>query len=216
MLAQVVYITYTPLGKKWHLCTRRLAYILHELWLRGVFHVYTTLKPQPSDICSGSGHMHCKRPLASVWVVYTQNTPRNHDLYITYSMVYSLALEGSKSPAGTHAHTHIRMHTHTDTHTHTHTHTYIRTYVHTNAHKKYGPHFVTVQKSLLSTLQTCKLVLTIILDLGPWVRLLLFTHNHTCFFIHILRDALYKKSVNIHSSSCRYRLQVLNKWQAHL
>ena len=52
MMAQVVYITYTPLGKKWRLCTRRLAYILHESWLFGVFRVYTTLKPQPSDVCS--------------------------------------------------------------------------------------------------------------------------------------------------------------------
>ena len=43
MLAQVVYIAYTPLCEKWCLCTRRLAYILHELWLLGVFRVYTTL-----------------------------------------------------------------------------------------------------------------------------------------------------------------------------
>ena len=56
MLAQAVYIAYTPLAKKWCLCTRRLAYILHESWLFGVFRAYT-------------------------W-----NTPRNHDLYITYTL----------------------------------------------------------------------------------------------------------------------------------
>ena len=47
------------------LCRRRLAYILYESWLLGVFCIYTTLKPQSSEVCStfGSGHMHCKLPL---------------------------------------------------------------------------------------------------------------------------------------------------------
>ena len=56
MLAQAVCIAYTPLAKKWRLCTRQLAYVLHDSWLFGVFRVYT-------------------------W-----NTPCNHDLYITYTL----------------------------------------------------------------------------------------------------------------------------------
>ena len=46
------YITYTPLRKRWCHCTWQLSYILHESWLLGVFRVYTTLKPRPSDVCS--------------------------------------------------------------------------------------------------------------------------------------------------------------------
>ena len=109
MLALVVYIAYTPLCLKCHLCTWRLAYILHESWLLGVFRVYMTLKPQPSEVCSayaprlwlGAWGEHsllpstgatmdtknCKLPMASVQVVYMQNTPCNHDMYILHTYI---------------------------------------------------------------------------------------------------------------------------------
>ena len=46
---------------------RRLAYILYESWLRGVVCIYTL--QTSSDLNSR--------------LVYTRNTPRNHDLNIT-------------------------------------------------------------------------------------------------------------------------------------
>ena len=73
------------------LCRRRLAYILYESWLLGVFRIYTTLKPRSSEVCSayaprlrlGAYALQTSSDLDSR-VVYTRNTPRNHDLYITY------------------------------------------------------------------------------------------------------------------------------------
>ena len=58
------------------LCRRRLAYILYESWLLGVFRIYTTLKPRSMQLQTSSN--------LDSRVVYTGNTPRNHDLYITY------------------------------------------------------------------------------------------------------------------------------------
>ena len=76
------------------LCRRRLAYILYESWLLGVFRIYTTLKPRSSEVCSayapsrrrGAYALQTSSDLDSR-VVYTRNTPRNHDLYITYCML---------------------------------------------------------------------------------------------------------------------------------
>ena len=82
VLVQVVYIAYTPLGKKWRLCTRRLAYILHESWLFGVFRIYTTLKPRPSDVCSplqtsfglGSGRIYVRgiHRITMIYILHMQ------------------------------------------------------------------------------------------------------------------------------------------------
>ena len=71
---------------------RRLAYISYESWLLGVFRIYTTLKPRSSEVCSayapsrrrGAYALQTSSDLDSR-VVYTRNTPRNHDLYITYT-----------------------------------------------------------------------------------------------------------------------------------
>ena len=79
------------------LCRRRLAYILYESWLLGVFRIYTTLKPWSSEVCSayapsrrrGAYALQTSSGLDSR-VVYMQNTPLNHDLYITYSIVVPL------------------------------------------------------------------------------------------------------------------------------
>ena len=74
------------------LCWHQLVYILYESWLLGVFRIYTTLKPWSSDVCSayaprlrlGSFALQTSSDLDSQ-VLYTRNTPHNHDLYITYS-----------------------------------------------------------------------------------------------------------------------------------
>ena len=73
------------------LCRCRLAYILYESWLLGVFRIYTTLKSRSSEVCSayaarlrlGAYALQTFSDLDSR-VVYMRNTPRNHDLYITY------------------------------------------------------------------------------------------------------------------------------------
>ena len=46
MLAQVVYITYTPLGKKWRLCTRRLAYYI--AWIMVTWCILCIYDPKTS------------------------------------------------------------------------------------------------------------------------------------------------------------------------
>ena len=58
------------------LCRHRLAYILYESWLLGVFRIYTTFKPRSMQL-QASSNLDSR-------VVYTRNTPCNHDLYITY------------------------------------------------------------------------------------------------------------------------------------
>ena len=84
-------------------CQHWLAYILYDSWLHSVFHVYTTLKPGSWHICSayvpslrlGSARLICTANF--LWpqfsdCIYTQNTPCNTDLYITYSAYYLRAL----------------------------------------------------------------------------------------------------------------------------
>ena len=94
MLAQVVYIAYTPLGKKWRLCTRQLTYILPESWLHGVFRAYTTLKPRPSDVCSAYAPSRRRRAYAlqtssglSLGRIYAEYTTQHtYVLYIPTHM----------------------------------------------------------------------------------------------------------------------------------
>ena len=82
-------------GPCFGLCLRRLAYILYESWLLGVFCIYTTLKPRSSEVCSayapsqrrGAYALQTSSDLDSR-VVYTRNPPHNHDLYITYIIIY--------------------------------------------------------------------------------------------------------------------------------
>ena len=84
------------------LCRRRLAYILYESWLLGVFRIYMTLKPRSSEVCSayaprlrlGAYALQTSSDLDSR-VVYTRNTPRNHDLYITYTYIYEVYIRTS-------------------------------------------------------------------------------------------------------------------------
>ena len=66
---------------------RQLTYniMLYESWLHSVFHIYstyTTLKPWSSEVCSAYA---LQTSLTSILrlCIYTQNTPRNHDSYIT-------------------------------------------------------------------------------------------------------------------------------------
>ena len=130
MLAQTVYIACTALCIEWCLCTRRLAYILHESWLLGVFHIYLyDSKTSAFGVCSLARHMHCKLPLASVRVVYTRNTPCNHDLYIIYS---------SNTCTDSHGPTHEVKGVHT--HTYIHRPMYVHTYTYTCTCKLYTIH----------------------------------------------------------------------------
>ena len=68
------------------LCRRRLAYILYESWLLGVFRIYTTLKPRSSEVCSAfiSGHIRCKLPLTSILGSYIHGIHRVTMIYILH------------------------------------------------------------------------------------------------------------------------------------
>ena len=106
------------------LCRRRLAYILYESWLLGVFRIYTTLKPRSSEVCSayapsrrrGAYALQTSSDLDSR-VVYTRNTPRNHDLYITYTPgyqcgifpIYARLSDGFTDLRQVHRYTHKRL-----------------------------------------------------------------------------------------------------------
>ena len=98
---------YTPLCKKWCLCTWRLAYILHESWLPGVFCVYTTLKlglrkfawftminilhiyyniiTPPAQVVMGNDHHMCKwsiAPMAERKIITSAScNGRNHHVH---------------------------------------------------------------------------------------------------------------------------------------
>ena len=67
MLAQVVYIAYTPLGKKWCLCTRRLAYYI--TWIMVTWCILCIYDPKTSAFrCL---QYICPSPLA--WGICTAN-----------------------------------------------------------------------------------------------------------------------------------------------
>ena len=65
-------------------------YYMNHGYLVYIFCAYITLNlglqkfAVHMPLALGTEHMHCKLPLVSVQVVYTLNTPRNHDLYIYY------------------------------------------------------------------------------------------------------------------------------------
>ena len=83
-----MFFIFTPCFYIYSLCQRQLAHILYESCLHGVFHVYTTLKPRSSEVCSAYV-LQTFSDLNSR-VVYTWKTPHNHDLYFTYIAIAEL------------------------------------------------------------------------------------------------------------------------------
>ena len=71
-------------------CQRWLVYILYESWLRGVFHIYTTLKPWywKFAVCMplafGSEHIHCKLPLTWILGSYIRGIHHVTMIYILH------------------------------------------------------------------------------------------------------------------------------------